>query len=275
MSRQQERKRYQQTYRRNRKNQSRLHAMWLVVVVILALGGYLKKDVVFREFVDTGKSFEAVTEQTTPDAASDKKDDTVQAELDDIPAFSGDAYIALNNNKPAFSKKERTTKVFERYSSLDSLGRCGVAYANICKKLMPDEQRKAIGPVKPSGWHTVKYNCVDGKYLYNRCHLIGFQLAGENANEKNLITGTRYLNVDGMLPFENEVADYVKETNHHVLYRVTPHFEGDDLVAKGVQMEAYSVEDKGKGVCFHVFVYNSQPGVTIDYATGASHLAKK
>ena len=249
--------------------------MWLVVVVILALGGYLKKDVVFREFVDTGKSFEAVTEQTTPDAASDKKDDTVQAELDDIPAFSGDAYIALNNNKPAFSKKERTTKVFERYSSLDSLGRCGVAYANICKKLMPDEQRKAIGPVKPSGWHTVKYNCVDGKYLYNRCHLIGFQLAGENANEKNLITGTRYLNVDGMLPFENEVADYVKETNHHVLYRVTPHFEGDDLVAKGVQMEAYSVEDKGKGVSFNVFVYNSQPGVTIDYATGASHLAKK
>lgn len=140
---------------------------------------------------------------------------------------------------------------------------------------MPDEQRKAIGPVKPSGWHTVKYNCVDGKYLYNRCHLIGFQLAGENANEKNLITGTRYLNVDGMLPFENEVADYVHETNHHVLYRVTPYFEGDDLVAKGVQMEAYSVEDKGKGVCFHVFVYNSQPGVTIDYATGASHLAKK
>lgn len=275
MSRQQERKRYQRIYRRNRKNQSRLHAMWLVVVVILALGGYLKKDVVFREFVDTGKSFEAVTEQTTPDAASDKKDDTVQAELDDISPFSGDAYIALNNNKPAFSKKERTTKVFERYSSLDSLGRCGVAYANICKKLMPDEQRKAIGPVKPSGWHTVKYNCVDGKYLYNRCHLIGFQLAGENANEKNLITGTRYLNVDGMLPFENEVADYVKETNHHVLYRVTPYFEGDDLVAKGVQMEAYSVEDKGKGVSFNVFVYNSQPGVAIDYATGESHLKRK
>lgn len=275
MSRQQERKRYQRIYRRNRKNQSRLHAMWLVVVVILALGGYLKKDVVFREFVDTGKSFEAVTEQTTPDAASDKKDDTGQAELDDIPTFSGDAYIALNNNKPAFSKKERTTKVFERYSSLDSLGRCGVAYANICKKLMPDEQRKAIGPVKPSGWHTVKYNCVDGKYLYNRCHLIGFQLAGENANEKNLITGTRYLNVDGMLPFENEVADYVKETNHHVLYRVTPYFEGDDLIAKGVQMEAYSVEDKGKGVSFNVFVYNSQPGVAIDYATGESHLKRK
>lgn len=286
MSRQQGRKRTQQSYRRNKKNQSRMHAMWLVVVIILALGGYLKKDVVWQQLGDAGKILETVAEKTSPEtspgqqnkesseASSGKQNKTVEPVLEKIPDFSGEPYITLNNNVPLFSKKERTTKVFERYSELDSLGRCGVAYANICKKLMPTEQRKAIGPVKPSGWHTIKYDCVDGKYLYNRCHLIGFQLAGENANEKNLITGTRYLNVDGMLPFENEVADYVKETNHHVLYRVTPYFEGDDLVAKGVQMEAYSVEDKGKGVCFHVFVYNSQPGVTIDYATGDSHLTK-
>ena len=163
--------------------------------------------------------------------------------------------------------------LFETYSDLDELGRCGVAYANICKELMPTEERGAIGMVKPTGWHTVKYDNVEGKYLYNRCHLIGYQLAGENANEKNLITGTRYLNVTGMLKFEDQVADYVKATDHHVLYRVTPVFEEDNLVATGVEMEAYSVEDKGKGVSFHVFVYNVQPGIDIDYATGESWLA--
>lgn len=194
-------------------------------------------------------------------------------ELTDIPAYAGNSFVILDDNKPAFSKKDRErTDAFETYSDLDELGRCGVAYANICKELMPTEERGAIGMVKPTGWHTVKYDNVEGKYLYNRCHLIGYQLAGENANEKNLITGTRYLNVTGMLKFEDQVADYVNETNHHVLYRVTPFFEGDNLVASGVEMEAYSVEDKGEGVFFHVFLYNVQPGITIDYATGESWL---
>lgn len=194
-------------------------------------------------------------------------------ELTDIPAYAGNSFVILDDNKPAFSKKDRErTDAFETYSDLDELGRCGVAYANICKELMPTEERGAIGMIKPTGWHTVKYDNVEGKYLYNRCHLIGYQLAGENANEKNLITGTRYLNVTGMLKFEDQVADYVNETNHHVLYRVTPVFEGDNLVASGVEMEAYSVEDKGEGVSFHVFLYNVQPGITIDYATGESWL---
>lgn len=192
-------------------------------------------------------------------------------ELADILAYSGSAYCEINGNVPAFGDDELVTDAFENYSDLDSLGRCGVAYANICKEIMPTEERGAIGMVKPSGWHTVKYNDrIDGNYLYNRCHLIGYQLAGENANEKNLITGTRYLNVTGMLPFENEVADYVESTGNHVLYRVTPIFDGDNLVASGVQMEAESVEDKGAGVSFNVYVYNVQPGVLIDYATGDS-----
>ena len=163
---------------------------------------------------------------------------------------------------------------FENYSQLDSLGRCGQAYAMISTETMPTEKRGSIGQIKPSGWHTVRYDdLISDKYLYNRCHLIGFQLAGENANEKNLITGTRYMNVEGMLPFEDEVADYVKETGNRVLYRVTPVYEGDDLVARGVVMEAYSVEDSGEGVSFNVFVYNVQPGIVIDYATGDSQRA--
>ena len=176
----------------------------------------------------------------------------------------------VNNNIPYFTSSDLTTTAFENYSSLDNLGRCGVAYANICKEIMPTEERGKIGQVKPTGWHTVKYDNVDGKYLYNRCHLIGYQLSGENANEKNLITGTRYMNVDGMLPFENMVADYVKETNNHVLYRVTPIFEGSNLLANGVLMEAKSVEDNGDGILFNVFCYNVQPGITINYATGDS-----
>ena len=167
---------------------------------------------------------------------------------------------------------EMTSSSYEVYSPLDSLGRCGAASACVGLDLMPTEERGSIGQVKPSGWQTVKYDCVDGKYLYNRCHLIGFQLTGENANKQNLITGTRYMNVDGMLPFENMVADYVKETENHVLYRVTPMYTGDDLVAAGVLMEAKSVEDGGEGVCFNVYVYNCQPGVEIDYATGESWL---
>lgn len=192
--------------------------------------------------------------------------------LNDIPAYSGDPYVVLNDNQPDFDEDDLTTNSFEQYSDLDALNRCGVAYANVGQDIMPTEKRGSISSVKPTGWVTAKYDNVDGKYLYNRCHLIGYQLTGENANEKNLITGTRYMNVEGMLPFENMVADYVKETGNHVLYRVTPVFEGDNLVASGVQMEALSVEDKGEGVCFNVYAYNNQPGITIDYATGESWL---
>ena len=189
-----------------------------------------------------------------------------------IPEYSGKAYVTIKNNKPNFKEEDKTTKSFEKYSNLDSLNRCGVAYANVSKETMPTEERGRIGMIKPSGWHTVKYNNVDGKYLYNRCHLIGYQLTGENANEKNLITCTRYMNTVGMLEFENKVANYVKETNNHVLYRVTPIFEGNNLLASGTQMEAYSVEDQGNGISFNVYVYNIQEGITIDYKTGESQL---
>ena len=187
-----------------------------------------------------------------------------------IPKYSGSPYIKVHNNVPFFKRSDLTKKVFEKYSKLDALGRCRTAYANVCKATMPTEKRGRIGMVKPSGWHTVKYNNVDGKYLYNRCHLIGYQLTAENANERNLMTGTRYLNVDGMLPFENMVADYVKETNNHVLYRVTPMYTDENLLADGVLMEAESVEDKGKGISYCVYVYNVQPGIKIDYETGDS-----
>ncbi len=192
---------------------------------------------------------------------------------EEIPPFSGAPYVVLNGNVPAFTEADYTTASYESYAALDALGRCGVTVACVGRDVMPTEPRGAIGQVKPTGWHTVKYDWVDGKYLYNRCHLIGFQLTGENANPRNLITGTRFLNVDGMLPFENLVADYVKETGNHVLYRVIPVFEGEELVARGVTMEGYSVEDGGEGVCFYVYCYNDQPGVVIDYATGESRAA--
>ena len=193
----------------------------------------------------------------------------------DVPAYSGEPYTAVNNNEPYFTSDNLTTEAFENYSELDALGRCGVAYANVCLETMPTEKRGSISEVKPTGWHSVKYDNVDGKSLYNRCHLIGYQLTAENANQQNLITGTRYLNVDGMLPFENMVADYVKETDNHVLYRVTPIFTGDNLVADGVLMEGYSVEDEGDGICLCVYAYNVQPGITIDYATGDSWLSSE
>ncbi len=192
--------------------------------------------------------------------------------LDDIPSYAGEPYVVVNGNQPFFDESDLTTTSFESYSSLDAWNRCGVAMASVCPDTMPSEARGSIGQVKPSGWHTVKYDCVEGRYLYNRCHLIGFQLTGENANNQNLITGTRYLNVDGMLPFENMVADYVQETGNHVLYRVTPLFEEEELVARGVLMEAESVEDRGESICFNVYCYNVQPGVVIDYATGESWL---
>ncbi len=187
-----------------------------------------------------------------------------------IPAYEGKAYVAVNGNVPFFTEEELSSASYETYGELDPLGRCTVCVASVGQDLMPAEERGNIGTVKPTGWHTVKYDFIDGKYLYNRCHLIGYQLTGENANEKNLITGTRYLNIEGMLPFENMVADYVKETDQHVMYRVTPVFEGDNLLASGVLMEGKSVEDNGEGILFCVFAYNVQPGVSIDYATGES-----
>lgn len=193
--------------------------------------------------------------------------------LASIPAYDGSPYVEINGGVPGFNEEELTTEPFEEYADLDYLGRCGTAYANICFDLMPTEERQSISEVKPTGWKNKPYDFVDQQYLYNRCHLIGFQLAGENANEKNLITGTRYMNVQGMLPFENEVADYVYATGNHVLYRVTPIFEGRNLVASGVEMEAISVEDHGRGVGFHVYVYNVQPGIEIDYATGENREA--
>lgn len=190
-----------------------------------------------------------------------------------VPPFSGNPYVVINENKPGFLQSDMTDRSFEFYSELDSLNRCGYAMACVGRDAIPTEERGSIGQVKPTGWQTVKYEIVDGKYLYNRCHLIGYQLTGENANERNLITGTRYLNVEGMLPFENMIADYIKETGNHVMYRVTPMFCGDELVARGVQMEALSVEDNGYGICFNVYAYNNQPGVEINYATGESMLS--
>ncbi len=188
-----------------------------------------------------------------------------------LPAYQGEPYVEINGNEPFFSEAELTPEAFERYSPLDELGRCGPAYACVGPELTPTEPREPIGMVRPSGWHTVRYDdLVDGKYLYNRCHLLGYQLTGENGNPENLITGTRYLNIQGMRPFENQVAGYVRRTGSHVLYRVTPVFHGDDLLCSGVLMEARSVEDGGKGVCFCVYAYNVQPFITIDYATGDS-----
>ena len=204
-------------------------------------------------------------------AGTNNTNDKAQLITENIPGYTDKIYVEVNGNKAEFSDEDKKrTDAFELYTDLDELGRCGVAYANICKELMPTEKRGSIGMIKPSGWQLAKYDSVDGKYLYNRSHLIGFQLAGENANEKNLITGTRHFNVVGMLPFENEVAEYVKETNNHVLYRVTPVFKDTELVARGVKIEAYSVEDSGEGVEFNVFVYNVQPDITINYQDGTS-----
>ena len=219
------------------------------------------------------ESFPFLEDILGTNAEEEQKQPAGSVSLENIPAFDGKTpYVIINDNVPFFTEEEMTAVSFESYAELDTLGRCGVTVASIGKDIMPTEERGSIGMVKPSGWHTVKYDIVNGKYLYNRCHLIGFQLAGENANEKNLITGTRFMNVDGMLPFEDMVADYVKETNNHVMYRVTPIYDGNNLVANGVLMEAKSVEDGGDGILFCVYVYNNQPGIVINYATGESKL---
>ena len=199
-------------------------------------------------------------------------EEIVSYAVESVPEYNNESYVIINNNIPNFTENELTVADFESYSELDSLGRCGVAYASVSKDTMPTTKRESIGMIKPSGWHTVKYDIVDGKYLYNRCHLIGYQLTGENANEKNLITCTRQMNTVGMLPFEQQVAEYVEKTNNHVLYRVTPLFKDDNLIASGVEIEAESVEDKGQGLQFNVYVYNVQDGIEIDYKTGESSL---
>lgn len=204
----------------------------------------------------------------------DKNDRSIPVNIEDVPKYRGIPYVEINDNKPSFSDKDKDR--VEEYSKLDKLGRCGPAFANVGKELMPTSPRESIRDVRPSGWHTVKYDDIlEDRYLYNRCHLIAFMLAGENANERNLITGTRYLNVEGMLPFEIQVADYVKSTGNHVLYRVRPIFKGNDLVARGVQMEAQSVEDGGKGISFNVYCYNVQPGIRINYKDGSSQPESK
>ena len=235
----------------------KLYALLIAGMMALSLAGC--------QSTGNSSSDNTQSEQTSKGSSSTKS-----VSSDNIPDFSGNMTVVVDNNNPDFTSKDLTTKSYESYSKLDSEGRCQVAEACVGKDIMPMGKRGAIGMVKPTGWHTVKYNNVDGKYLYNRCHLIAYQLTGENANNKNLITGTRSFNVDGMLPYEEMVGDYVRETGNHVLYRVTPVFDGDDLVAKGVQMEAMSVEDKGEDIKFNVFVYNVQDGVKIDYETGDS-----
>ena len=221
---------------------------------------------------DSGKdsNTQSGTKVAAEDHSAEEKgsDSESYVTVDDVPAYSGEPYVEVNDNQPEFTEEELTTVSYEEYSELDELGRCQSAEACIGQDLMPTETRESISSVKPTGWKNKSYDTVDGGYVYNRCHLIGFQLTGENANEENLITGTRYMNVEGMLPFEDEVAAYIKETDNHVMYRVTPVFEGDDLIASGVQMQAESVEDDGAGISFNVYVYNVQPYVVIDYRTG-------
>ena len=275
------------TYRRKTKKKKQLMKKILtaiVLCVVLALSNGWIPPRSIKEAKEQGQIFGEVLFSYIEENASILWEDTVEAvsnaisdtwknsedtiSLAQIPKYSGNPYVELDGNVPEFSDEKKNGPAYEFYSELDSLERCGYAEAKITTELMPTQERGAIGMVKPTGWHTVKYDNVDGRYLYNRCHLIGYQLTGENANRKNLITGTRYLNVTGMLPFENEVADYVRNTGNPCMYRVTPVFEGDDLVAKGVEMEAESVKDSE--ISFHVFVYNVQPGIGIDYSTGNS-----
>lgn len=255
-----------------RKKQKQLLVIFSMMITLL-FSGCGTTNTTINGTDTTKKSTESNDIKNTEEITSNEEQSTSSFDLGSIPEYTGNPYTVIHDNVPYFADEELSkTDSFESYSDLDELGRCGVAYANVGQDLMPTEKRGAIGSVKPTGWHTVKYDCVDGKYLYNRCHLIGYQLTAENANEKNLVTGTRYLNVDGMLPFENMVADYVDETGNHVLYRVTPEFNGNELVCRGVLMEAKSVEDNGEGIEFCVYVYNVQPGVTINYETGDSCL---
>lgn len=245
--------------KRQKQNLKKIIGSLMVIIIVLIMG------------ISKGETTEVLNDIKTSILGINKTEKSY--DIGEIPEYNSKPYVIINDNNPNFKETDFRVKSFEKYSNLDNLNRCGTAYANISKDTMPTEERERIGMIKPSGWHTVKYDIVEGKYLYNRCHLIGYQLTGENANEKNLITCTRYMNTVGMLEFENKVANYIKETNNHVLYRVTPIFEGDNLLASGVQMEAQSVEDNGKGIKFNVYVYNVQDGITIDYKTGESKLS--
>ena len=247
----------------------------IMLIVVLTIGGLVtqKDDKSVSTTTSTTITATEKSKRLFPSYEDLFESTTNVKDFGDIPEYSGKPYVVVNNNEPDFLKKDLTTKSYEKYGALDSQGRCTTCIACIGKNLMPTGERGSISSVKPTGWHSTRYDFIDGKNLYNRCHLIGYQLTGENANYNNLITGTRCLNVDGMLPFENEVGDYVRETNNHVLYRVTPVFVGDELVARGVHMEALSVEDNGKSMKFNVYCYNVQPNVKIDYATGDSSLA--
>lgn len=259
--------------------------IWLILAAVVTVTGYVGQ--IARSCVKTGGAESTVTEAPEATEAPARAEDTAvpepgaaEAKLTlsvygkdyPVPDYSGAAYTEVNGNMPFFADAEKEcTEPIEEYPELDSLGRCGSTLANICRELMPEDEREEIGMVRPSGWHTVKYpDLIEDLYLFNRCHLIGFQLAGENANVRNLITGTRYLNIEGMLGHENLIARYVRKTGNHVMYRVTPVFAGDELVCRGVLMEAWSVEDDGRGVCFCIFVYNVQPGISIDYCSGDS-----
>ena len=249
---------------RKKNNKFRKTLFALIIVIFIGIVGYFNPN--FQQSFSNAQIIENATIQGVSSSSTSSFD------LANIPDYSGEPYVFLDNNKPNFDESDLKAESFEYYSNLDSLGRCGVAFACLSIDTMPSasDERESISSIEPSGWINKKYDNIDGGYLYNRCHLIGYQLSNENANEKNLITGTRYMNTEGMLPFENKVADYIKETSNHVLYRVTPIFDGDNLIASGVQIEAESIEDNGEGVCFNVYCYNVQPGITIDYATGAS-----
>ena len=261
---------------RKRKNKNSFKLLFtLIAIICIGIIGYFNPDV--QEYITNNFNLENEVVYTS----SSNTLATSSFDLSSIPEYTNKPYVILNNNKPEFEESDFKTESFENYSDLDSLGRCGVAFACLSIDTMPsaDDERESISNVEPSGWINKKYESVDGGYLYNRCHLIGYQLSNENANEKNLITGTRYFNVEGMLPFENQVAEYIKNQKEnedkHVLYRVTPIYYENNLVASGVQMEAYSVEDEGKSICFNVFIYNVQPGININYETGESQLIEK
>lgn len=252
--------------KKREKKQLRKILIAIIFSIIIAILGYYGYDISAITGMENNNVSNNIANVPTSDSNKTFK-------ISEIPKFDGNTpYVTINNNIPNFEEKYFTTKSFEEYAPLDSLGRCGVAFANVSVDTMPTGERGAISKIKPTGWQNTKYDFIDGKYLYNRCHLIGFQLTAENANERNLITGTRFMNVQGMLPFENKVAEYIKKNKKHVLYRVTPIFEGDNLVVSGVEMEAESVEDKGSSIMFNVYVYNNQPKVTINYATGASSI---
>lgn len=272
--------------KKRRKKKSYGWAIYLLIVAILIAGVWHSSDSTDNSDYDASlqSAYESVSrvlfEENSTIFESDSTADTIgntyseSISLSEIPAYSGRPYIAINDNQPDFDFDNLSATAYESYADLDRLGRCGVAEAILGKETMPadDEERGTISGVYPSGWEQENYDCVDGGYLYNRCHLIGWQLSCENANEKNLITGTRYMNTEGMLPFENMVADYIRETGNHIAYRVTPVYDGNNLVASGVQVEAYSIEDNGDGICFNIYCYNVQPSIVIDYATGESRL---